>query len=94
MHGSKRKPLTRDVWEGRTVARVAKETGVATQMGNFGRSSEGHRQTAEWIWDGAIGPIRDNRLKTGYWRELTAPEVEKLRKAAQGADMGRPERRT
>ena len=42
----------------------------------------------------AIGPIRDNRLKTGYWRELTAPEVEKLRKAAQGADMGRPERRT
>jgi 23S rRNA pseudouridine2605 synthase len=42
----------------------------------------------------AIGPIRDNRLKTGYWRELTPPEVEKLRKAAQGADTGRPERRT
>jgi len=30
----------------------------------------------------AIGPIRDQRLKTGYWRELTAHEVEKLRKAA------------
>jgi predicted dehydrogenase len=53
------KPLTHDIWEGRTVARVAKETGVATQMGNFGRSSEGHRQTAEWIWDGAIGPVRE-----------------------------------
>jgi len=38
---------------------VARETGVATQMGNFGRSSEGHRQTAEWIWDGAIGPVRE-----------------------------------
>ena len=53
------KPLTHNVWEGRTVARVAKETGVATQMGNFGRSSEGHRQTAEWIWDGAIGAVRE-----------------------------------
>ncbi|HVQ30751.1 MAG TPA: Gfo/Idh/MocA family oxidoreductase, partial [Vicinamibacteria bacterium] len=53
------KPLTHDIWEGRLVARVAKETGVATQMGNFGRSSEGHRQTAEWIWDGAIGPVRE-----------------------------------
>jgi len=53
------KPLTRDVGEARTVARVAKETGVATQMGNHGRSSEGHRQTAEWIWDGAIGAVRE-----------------------------------
>ena len=53
------KPLTRNIWEGRIVAKVAKETGVATQMGNFGRSSEGHRQTAEWIWDGAIGPVRE-----------------------------------
>jgi predicted dehydrogenase len=53
------KPLTRDIWEARMVAQVAKEAGVATQMGNFGRSGEGHRQTAEWIWDGAIGAIRE-----------------------------------
>jgi len=53
------KPLTHDVWEARTVARVARQTGVATQMGNQGRSSEGHRETAEWIWDGAIGPVRE-----------------------------------
>jgi len=53
------KPLTHDISEARTVARVARETGVATQMGNQGRSSEGHRQTAEWIWDGAIGPVRE-----------------------------------
>jgi predicted dehydrogenase len=53
------KPLTHDVWEARTVAKVAGETGVATQMGNQGRSSEGHRQTVEWIWDGAIGAIRE-----------------------------------
>ena len=53
------KPLTRDIAEGRLVAKVAKETGVATQMGNHGRSSEGHRQTAEWLWDGAIGQVRE-----------------------------------
>jgi predicted dehydrogenase len=53
------KPLTRDIWETRQVARVAKETGVATQMGNFGRSSEGHRLACEWIWDGAIGQVRE-----------------------------------
>ena len=49
------KPLTHNIREARLVARVAKETGVATQMGNHGRSSEGHRQTVEWITDGAIG---------------------------------------
>lgn len=53
------KPLTHNIWEARTVARVAKETGVATQMGNQGHSSEGIRQTCEWIWDGAIGAVRE-----------------------------------
>ncbi|HEV2985278.1 MAG TPA: pseudouridine synthase [Vicinamibacterales bacterium] len=31
----------------------------------------------------AIGPIRDSALKLGRWRELTAPEVERLRQAGQ-----------
>jgi predicted dehydrogenase len=53
------KPLTHSVWEARQVARVARETGVATQMGNHGHSGEGIRQTCEWIWDGAIGPVRE-----------------------------------
>jgi predicted dehydrogenase len=53
------KPLTHDIWEARLVAQVARETGVATQMGNTGRSGEGHRQTAEWIWDGAIGAVHE-----------------------------------
>ena len=53
------KPLTHNVWEARQMAKVAKETKVATQMGNQGRSTEGHRQTAEWIWDGAIGHVRE-----------------------------------
>ena len=53
------KPLTHNIWEARTVARVAKETGVATQMGNQGHSGEGLRQCCEWIWDGAIGKIQE-----------------------------------
>ena len=74
------KPLTHDVWEARTVARVAAETGVATQMGNQGRSSEGHRLTAEWIWDGAIGAVREvhawNRSPASFgliWRPAVRP---------------------
>ncbi len=53
------KPLTHNIREARLVARVAKETRVATQMGNQGRSTEGHRQTVEWIKDGAIGTVRE-----------------------------------
>ncbi len=54
-----REAVDHNVWEARLVARVAKETGVATQMGNHGHSGEGIRQTCEWIWDGAIGPVRE-----------------------------------
>lgn len=53
------KPLGHSVWEVRQMARVAKETGVATQMGNQGHSGTGIRMTCEWIWDGAIGPVRE-----------------------------------
>lgn len=52
------KPLTHDVYEARRLAQVAKETGVATQMGNQGHSAEGIRSVCEWIWDGAIGEVR------------------------------------
>lgn len=53
------KPLTHNIWEARLVARVAKETGVATQMGNNGHSTEGIRQTVEYLRDGAIGTVRE-----------------------------------
>ena len=62
------KPLTHNIREARLVARVAKETGVATQMGNHGRSSEGHRQTVEWIRDGAIGAVREVHAWSGLSR--------------------------
>jgi pseudouridine synthase len=33
----------------------------------------------------AIGPIRDDRLRPGQWRDLSAGEVDRLRKAVEGA---------
>jgi predicted dehydrogenase len=53
------KPLTRTVFEARAVARAAREAKVATQMGNQGMAFEGNRLINEWIWDGAIGPVRE-----------------------------------
>jgi predicted dehydrogenase len=70
------KPLTHNIREARLVARVAKETGVATQMGNFGRSSEGHRQTLEWLADGAIGAVREVHAWSGSPRNWSYPNVE------------------
>lgn len=62
------KPLTHNVREARLVARVAKETGVATQLGNQGHSGDGIRSTCEWIWDGAIGEVREVHAWTGASR--------------------------
>ncbi len=53
------KPLTRTVHEARAVAQAAREAKVATQMGNQGMAFEGNRLINEWIWDGAIGPVRE-----------------------------------
>jgi len=42
----------------------------------------------------AIGPIRDSALKSGRWRELTAPEVERLRRAAADTNDAESRSRT
>ncbi|MCP5518494.1 MAG: Gfo/Idh/MocA family oxidoreductase [Verrucomicrobiales bacterium] len=62
------KPLTHNIWEARLMAKVARETGVATQMGNQGHSGEGIRATCEWIWDGAIGQVREVHAWSGATR--------------------------
>jgi predicted dehydrogenase len=68
------KPLTHNIREARLVARVAKETGVATQMGNQGRSGEGHRLTVEWLTDGAIGAVREVHAWSGNPRSAADTE--------------------
>jgi len=65
------KPLTHTIHEVRTVTKAAREAKVATQMGNHGQAFEGPRLLCEWIWDGAIGPVREVHVWTyrpaGMW---------------------------
>ena len=53
------KPLTHDVYESRMLAQAATEHGVVTQMGIQGHSTDDPRTICEWIWDGAIGEVRE-----------------------------------
>ena len=53
------KPLTRTVWEARTVRNLARKHQVATEMGNQGTASRGFRRGVELIRDGALGEVRE-----------------------------------
>lgn len=53
------KPLTHNVWEAREVQRVARETGLATQMGNQLHSTIGVRQLVAALQTDLIGPVRE-----------------------------------
>jgi predicted dehydrogenase len=58
------KPLTHSVYEARKLAEAAREHKIATQMGNQGQASEETRLMCEYIWDGAIGPVRQVHVWT------------------------------
>ncbi|MBI5689581.1 MAG: Gfo/Idh/MocA family oxidoreductase [Verrucomicrobia bacterium] len=53
------KPLCRTIAETRLVTEAARQAKVATQLGNYGHSSEEIRTLCEWIWDGAIGDVKE-----------------------------------
>lgn len=53
------KPLAHSIYEIRRLTEAAREAKVATQLGNQGQASEGTRLVCEYIWDGAIGPVRE-----------------------------------
>jgi len=58
-HAFVQKPLTHTIKEARLLAQTAAEMKVITQMGNQGHAGEGGRLINEWIWDGAIGEVRE-----------------------------------
>jgi predicted dehydrogenase len=58
-HAFVQKPLTHTIYEARKLAEAAREAKVVTQMGNQGHAGEGGRLINEWIWDGAIGAVRE-----------------------------------
>lgn len=75
------KPMTHTIYEARKLTEAAREYKVATQMGNQGHSGEGGRLICEWIWDGAIGPVREVHCWTNrpVW--------------PQGVEMDRPKKK-
>ena len=52
------KPLAHSVYETRFLMQAARKYKVATQLGNHAHSNQQMRQICEWIWDGAIGDVR------------------------------------
>ncbi|PYQ93012.1 MAG: oxidoreductase [Acidobacteria bacterium] len=74
------KPLTWSIAEARQLARKAKSTHVATQMGNQGHSWDDARTAVEYVWAGAIGDVREVHVWTnrplGYWPQgIPRPEA-------------------
>jgi predicted dehydrogenase len=72
------KPMAHSIEEARVMTKVAKETGLVTQMGNNGHAGEGLRLTREWIQAGAIGAVREvhcwsDRPGTFWKQDLDRP---------------------
>ncbi|HYL64294.1 MAG TPA: Gfo/Idh/MocA family oxidoreductase [Candidatus Methylomirabilis sp.] len=77
------KPLTYTIDEARQLSKRAKETKVATQMGNQGHSFDDARIVIEYIQAGAIGEVRDAHIWTnrplGFWPQgIPRPEALKV----------------
>jgi predicted dehydrogenase len=73
------KPMAHSIEEARVMTRVAKETGLVTQMGNNGHAGEGLRATREWIQAGAIGTVKEihcwsDRPGTFWKQDLDRPK--------------------
>lgn len=64
LHVFAQKPLTRDIYEAHRVLEVARETGVATQMGNQGTAEDGFRRGVEILRSGALGTVREVHVWT------------------------------
>src|SRR6266568_4589367 len=53
------KPLTHTVFEARQMREIARQMGVATQMGNQGSAESGLRRAVEIVQAGVLGPVKE-----------------------------------
>jgi hypothetical protein len=53
------KPMAHTIYEVRKLTEAARQAKVTTQLGNQGQASEETRLASEFIWDDAIGPVRE-----------------------------------
>jgi len=58
------KPMTHSIYETRLMAKVAREKGVATEMGNQGTAEPGLREAAAVIKAGALGTVTEVHVWT------------------------------
>ncbi len=58
-HVCTQKPLTRTIWEARSLRSLAKEKGLVTNMANQGHTYDGIRRCREWLEAGVIGNVRE-----------------------------------
>ncbi len=59
------KPLAHSIYEVRQLMKAAREHRVVTQLGNQGHSFDTSRTFCEWVWDGAIGNVREVHATCG-----------------------------
>ena len=76
------KPLAHSIGEVRALRKAAAEAKVVTQLGNQGHSDERIRMLCEWVWDGAIGAVKEvhaacDAFKNVYCQIDKLPELEK-----------------
>ena len=79
------KPLTHTIWEARQLGKIARETGVATQMGNQYTAYDPMRKAAHQIKAGQLGTVKEVHVWTnrpvwpqGERRPMMAPVPESL----------------
>ena len=58
------KPMTHSIYEARLMGKVAKEKGVATQMGNQGTAADGLRKAAAMLRAGVLGKVSEVHVWT------------------------------
>ena len=58
------KPLVRTIWEARYFEKVAKASGVITQMGNQGSCQDGLRRNVELLQAGILGNVKEVHVWT------------------------------
>ena len=63
-HCYTQKPLTHDVYEARYLTKLAKDTGVITQMGNQAHAGEPIRRAVELVRAGVIGNVTEAHIWT------------------------------
>lgn len=63
-HAYVQKPLVRTIWEAWYFEKVAKESGVITQMGNQGSDGDGLRRNVELLHAGILGNVNEVHVWT------------------------------